>query len=44
MEPETIDYGLELSPALQASLPRLVQAAGEIIAQWKGRASPPGQP
>lgn len=43
MEPETIDYGLELSPALQASLPRLVQAAGEIIAQWKRRASPPGQ-
>lgn len=34
MEPETIDYGLDVSPSLQASLPQLVQAAREIIASW----------
>jgi hydrogenase maturation protease len=35
MEPETIDFGLDLSPALQANLPKLVQAAVEIVAQWR---------
>ena len=35
MEPESIDFGLDLSPALQVNLPKLVQAAGEIVAQWR---------
>jgi hydrogenase maturation protease len=35
MEPETINYGLELSPAGQAALPQLVQAAREIVTAWR---------
>ncbi len=35
MEPGTIDYGLELSPACQAGLPQLVQAAREIVTAWR---------
>jgi len=35
MEPESIDFGLDLSPDLQVNLPKLVQAAVEIVAQWR---------
>jgi len=35
MEPESIDFGLDLSPALQVNLPKLVQAAVEIVARWR---------
>jgi len=34
VEPETIDYGLELSPAVAAALPQLTQAAREMVARW----------
>lgn len=35
VEPETINYGIELSPSVKATLPRLVQATKKIIGQWK---------
>jgi hydrogenase maturation protease len=35
VEPERIDYGLELTPAVAAALPRLVQAAREITTRWR---------
>ncbi len=31
VEPETIDYRMELSPAVQAALPKVVQLVGEMI-------------
>jgi hydrogenase maturation protease len=34
VEPETIETGLELSPSVQATLPRLVTAAQEIVRRW----------
>jgi hydrogenase maturation protease len=40
VEPEVIDYGLELSPAVQRALPRLVEAARDI-AERLARPSPP---
>src|SRR5512143_3495297 len=35
VEPETIDAGLDLSPSVQAALPRLVAAAKDIVARWR---------
>lgn len=35
VEPGEIDYGLELTPAVQAALPGLVQAARDLVAQWQ---------
>jgi Ni,Fe-hydrogenase maturation factor len=35
VEPETIAAGLDLSPNVQATLPRLVAAAQEIVAGWR---------
>ncbi len=35
VEPETIDTGLDLSPSVQAALPRLVAAAQEIVTGWR---------
>jgi hydrogenase maturation protease len=35
VEPETIAAGLDLSPNVQAALPRLVAAAQEIVAGWR---------
>ncbi len=34
VQPEVIDYGMDLSPSVQAALPRLVAAAKEIVAEW----------
>jgi len=34
VEPETIDYGLELSPAVQAALPQVALAVREIVDVW----------
>ena len=34
VEPETIDYGLELSPKVHASLAGLVRAARDIVTEW----------
>lgn len=34
VEPERIEYGLDLSPAVRASLPRLVALARECAADW----------
>lgn len=36
VEPEKIDYGLELTPAVAAALPRLTAAAREQVRRWKG--------
>ncbi|HSB15057.1 MAG TPA: hydrogenase maturation protease [Bryobacteraceae bacterium] len=36
VEPGRIDYGLELTPAVQEALPRLVSAASRIVAKWVG--------
>ncbi len=35
IEPEMIDFGIELSPALQAALPQLVNSARSIVARWR---------
>ena len=35
IEPETIDYGLQLTPTLRAMLPKVVQEAKNIVSQWK---------
>jgi len=35
MEPQTIAFGLELSPPLQATLPELVRAAAQIVTCWR---------
>jgi len=34
-EPQTIDYGLELTPPLQKALPHIVDAAREITTLWR---------
>jgi hydrogenase maturation protease len=34
VQPETIDYGTDLSVSVQAALPRLVAAARGIVAEW----------
>lgn len=41
VEPETIDFGLELTPSVEAALPVLVQAARDIANRWIGQASQP---
>jgi hydrogenase maturation protease len=35
VEPETIDYGLELSPAVISALPQLTAAARDIVDRWR---------
>ena len=35
VEPETIDYGLELSAPVKRALPQLVQLVKETVAQWR---------
>lgn len=35
IEPASLDYGLELSPAVRAALPRVVALAHEIVVAWK---------
>jgi hydrogenase maturation protease len=35
VEPEAIDYGLELTPPVKAALPRLVQLARERVDCWR---------
>jgi hydrogenase maturation protease len=35
VEPQTIDYGLELSPAVQAMFPKLVEAVSHIVGKWR---------
>ena len=37
VEPETIDYGMELSPLVEASLPRVAQIARKIMMQILSR-------
>ena len=34
IEPQTIDYSLELTPPVQAALPLLLEEARRIVAQW----------
>jgi hydrogenase maturation protease len=36
VEPEKIDYGMELTPVVAAALPELVRAAREIVEGWQG--------
>ncbi len=36
VEPAVIDFGLQLSPAVAAALPRVVRAARRIVALWQG--------
>jgi hydrogenase maturation protease len=35
VEPETIEAGLDLTPSVQAALPRVVAAARDIVAGWR---------
>jgi hydrogenase maturation protease len=35
IEPETIEYGLELTPAVQEALPLVTRTAKEIVARWR---------
>jgi len=34
VEPETIDYGLHLSPVLESSLPRLTKTVRDLVIGW----------
>lgn len=36
VEPEKIDYGLELTPAVAAALPELTAAARDLVRRWRG--------
>ena len=40
VEPQVLDYGLELSPSVAAALPALEAAARRIICDWAERSSP----
>jgi len=35
VEPQTIDFGLDLSPPVAAALPRLLEAAQDQVARWR---------
>jgi len=35
VEPKTIDYGLELTPPVQAALPRFLQLIRETVERWR---------
>jgi hydrogenase maturation protease len=35
VEPETIDFGLDLTPKVQAALPRFLQLARETVDRWR---------
>jgi hydrogenase maturation protease len=35
IEPQTIDYGLDLSPAVAAALPELTREVRKIVADWR---------
>ncbi len=35
VEPESIDYSLELSPSVEASLPTVTKAASQIVKRWQ---------
>ncbi len=35
VEPEVIDYGVDLSPTVQAAVPRIVRMVKETIAAWR---------
>jgi hydrogenase maturation protease len=35
VEPAVIDYGLDLTPEVEAALPRLIEAARDIVADWR---------
>ena len=35
VQPETIDTGMDLSPSVQAALPRIVAAANDIVTCWR---------
>jgi hydrogenase maturation protease len=37
VEPDRIDYGLELTPAVAAALPELTAAARKQVQRWRGR-------
>jgi Ni,Fe-hydrogenase maturation factor len=34
VEPKIIDFGLGLTPEVQAALPQLVRVSKQILAQW----------
>ncbi len=40
IEPETIAYGLNLSPTVHAALPLVTHTAREIAGRWRGTADP----
>jgi hydrogenase maturation protease len=40
VEPQTIDYGLELTAPVAAALPRLLQAAREQVQRWRQGETP----
>jgi hydrogenase maturation protease len=39
VEPETIDYGMELSPRVAAVLPRVVEAATTFVVRWQAESN-----
>ncbi len=41
VEPEIVDFGLELSPKVEAALPTVIHSVREIVNSWRGR---PRQP
>jgi hydrogenase maturation protease len=40
VEPQTIGYGLDLSPAVGAALPQVTTEARRLVARWRGEARP----
>ena len=37
VEPEVIDYGLDLSPSVEAALPVVIRESREIVSRWIGK-------
>jgi hydrogenase maturation protease len=44
IEPETIDYGLDLSPAVAAALPELTRDVRKIVSDWRSGFQVPRAP
>ncbi len=40
IEPGIIDYGLELSPGVEAALPRVIELVKHIVRQWTAEPTP----
>lgn len=39
VEPDEVDYGMQLSRAVQAALPRVIEEARRVVARWRAEES-----